>query len=629
MSLALLKFFPVGARLQETRKIIATANFIFNLSLHMNQKKPNKLIPKKKVSFTFLKAVFLIIFFIVASFSMASFFGLVDSLSSTVYSYVYQDVNGQVAGEFTVNMAANESASFTHPGLLNNLNELEFIKQKVANKEQPWYGAYREIPSYLNYIPQPTEILGTDPDQILRRDGEAAYGSALRWFIGGDVADAQKAVEIINAWSYKVKRKGYDSNSQLPNGYCWPQFVWAAEILRASYSGWNQVDQDKFSVLLRDIVYSAGASWPYKRVDNWAAWGIASRMAISIYLDDQTGFDKEVNNYREFINLYINPFPHNTINGITRETCRNGTTHFVMSGGDLWHTQMALAPITTVAEMAKHQNVDLYNYHDTRGISLLTALKFHAPFVGFKENPNRPGSSDAAWPCDIPLANIANTRPWNIWEMAYSAYRDPALGAVAAYYRPDSYDRIGWGTLTHYYLMGGGVDCSSCTGWVDVANSCGQNSCGATQISQTRNCSVAGCATSQCAPSASCGGPGCVGDIAEGACPENNKPKHCENGTLVNKCDICGCPADQTCNVTSGLCAPTAPPPPESEFLYDLNNDSNVNIADISIFLAHWNQTWSSVPCPKVDVACFANILSCWGAPTRGQKSYCYRAPSN
>ncbi|RLJ08214.1 MAG: hypothetical protein DRP16_01850, partial [Candidatus Aenigmatarchaeota archaeon] len=34
-----------------------------------------------------------------------------------------------------------------------------------------------------------------------------------------------------------------------------------------------------------------------------------------------------------------------------------------------------------------------------------------------------------------------------------------------------------------------------------------------------------------------------------------NKPKYCENGNLVNRCSVCGCPPDYTCQ-ESGKCKP-------------------------------------------------------------------------
>jgi hypothetical protein len=102
---------------------------------------------------------------------------------------------------------------FTHPGMLHTQQDLAFIKAH-AHRE-PWQTAYQtlcEQPfSSLDYKPEPHTHVIRGPygkpsigDKELSSSANAAYSHALQWIVTGDKQHAQKAIEIINAWSYVV-----------------------------------------------------------------------------------------------------------------------------------------------------------------------------------------------------------------------------------------------------------------------------------------------------------------------------------------------------------------------------------------------------------------------------------------
>src|SRR5205823_921383 len=55
------------------------------------------------------------------------------------------------------------NAPFTHPGLLNNLEELNFIKERVRTNSEPWKTALSKIQSSnfadLKWIPKPRAVV--------------------------------------------------------------------------------------------------------------------------------------------------------------------------------------------------------------------------------------------------------------------------------------------------------------------------------------------------------------------------------------------------------------------------------------------------------------------------------------
>lgn len=107
---------------------------------------------------------------------------------AAVYSFTI------VAGLVATCPAAN--ATFTHPGILHSRAELDFVKAKVAEGEEPWKSAWEELRSHdiseLDWKPKPIadvvrgvrnhpDIGGTN----LMRDGAAAYSHAIQWYVTG------------------------------------------------------------------------------------------------------------------------------------------------------------------------------------------------------------------------------------------------------------------------------------------------------------------------------------------------------------------------------------------------------------------------------------------------------------
>jgi len=90
------------------------------------------------------------------------------------------------------------------------------MRTKVAAQAQPWTAGWDKLVanrhSSLDWKPRPDELIyrGKNPDHAqnypnLYNDIAAAYACALRWRVSGDAAYADKAVEIMNAWSSTIK----------------------------------------------------------------------------------------------------------------------------------------------------------------------------------------------------------------------------------------------------------------------------------------------------------------------------------------------------------------------------------------------------------------------------------------
>ena len=80
----------------------------------------------------------------------------------------------------------------------------------------------------------------------------------------------------------------------------------------------------------------------------------------------------------------------------------------------------------------------------------------------------------------------------------------------------------------------------------------------------------------------------CSDGTSYGQC-SSTKPKYCDNGNLINKCQVCGCPSSQTCKV-DGSCTPSLEVIcTDSSRLGDANNDGIVTYEDYILIFSIYN----------------------------------------
>ena len=131
-------------------------------------------------------------------------------------------------------------AQLLHPGMLNSKVELEFIKKKIKEGAEPWTSLFKLLQSddhaKPDWRPKPIAdvIRGSynNPNigaGDLGNDSQAAYIQSLEWALTGDKKYAEKAIEIMNAWSYQLKSIS-GSDRQLLAGIAGYKFCNAAEI---------------------------------------------------------------------------------------------------------------------------------------------------------------------------------------------------------------------------------------------------------------------------------------------------------------------------------------------------------------------------------------------------------------
>ena len=413
---------------------------------------------------------------------------------------------------------------FVHPGVLVDRTQLDFVKAKIAANQEPWKSAFTNLQasgsstkttlrpasyrlSSLSYIPAPVPVVKctasygktyalTHPEaeeagcseQV--DDARAAYADALQWYYTGDPAYAQKAIEIMNAWSATLTEIKFDQprsdtgkiifeNGKLQAAWTAETIVRAAEIIRYTYTpaaGQPTFDVLQFSTMLDNVFlplvitgWSGGA--------NWLTSFSEATMNIGIFNDNRSTFDSGVAYWRDKVPTtiymtsdgsiplapsggYNTPAkvktywynPNQYIDGLQGETCR-----------DLGHMLMGLEAMTNAAETARIQGVDLYGEQKNR---IVAAYELNASYVNAyiaEKNRVAPAAVASTWrPANnwvCPGFNIAGENGRNLgWEIAYNEYANrlgvsmPQTQALITQTRQASYKsglHMNWETLTH------------------------------------------------------------------------------------------------------------------------------------------------------------------------------------
>jgi len=173
------------------------------------------------------------------------------------------------------------------------------------------------------------------------------------WYITDDKAYADKAIEILNAWSYQLW--DFDANNAKLNvGLSGPEFLNAAEILKHTNSGWAEKDIEQFKRLVMTVFYPTIKDFFTEANGNWDASMIYTMFCIGVFMDNHEIFNSGMDRYyygvrNSGITKYIYP------TGQCQETTR-----------DWDHVQLGIGEFAKAAQIAWTQGLDLYSVADDR-----------------------------------------------------------------------------------------------------------------------------------------------------------------------------------------------------------------------------------------------------------------------
>ncbi|MDO4949376.1 MAG: polysaccharide deacetylase family protein [Bacteroidales bacterium] len=251
---------------------------------------------------------------------------------------------------------------FVHPGMAQSMDDLNAMRDWVLQGKAPWKQAYDNLlgntkldgvaKGFCEVFRGPYGANSVGASEF-SRDGQLAYNLAMLWFITKEQKYADKAIEILNAWSYKLR--GMDGNdAKLIIGLSGYLYMNAAEILRHTGAGWQQKDIDQFTLMTLSVFYRAIEDFFMESNGNWDASMISTMLCIGIFTDRRDIFDRAVNRFMRGernggITKYVFP------TGQCQETVR-----------DWGHIQLGLGEMIRAAQTAQTQGLDLFAVADDR-----------------------------------------------------------------------------------------------------------------------------------------------------------------------------------------------------------------------------------------------------------------------
>lgn len=269
---------------------------------------------------------------------------------------------------------------FVHPGIDQNKNDLDQLKSMVLKGEEPYKSAYARMKAAADtpFTAQPfTHVMrgGYGRPNIggneLSRSANMAYNYSLVWYITGEKKYAQKAIDILNAWSPVIW--DFDLNdAKLLAAWTGHIFCNAAEILRHTKSGWQQKDQEQFTEMLMTVYYPLLRYYYPTANGNWDGAIIHTILAMAIFT-----------NNREMFNNAVDHYLHSPVNGsIFKYIYPSGQCQESMR--DQGHVQLGLGEFAGAAQVAYTQGVDLFAAGDNR---LALGYEYTAGFL-FGQKPH-------------------------------------------------------------------------------------------------------------------------------------------------------------------------------------------------------------------------------------------------
>jgi len=252
--------------------------------------------------------------------------------------------------------------NFVHPGIDQSLTDLQQLKEAVAAGKQPWKDAFDRLKmaTDLQFQPKPFAHVVRGPygkpnigGDELSKSASMAYNCALMGYLTDEKVYSAKAIEIINSWSPVLWDFDYN-DAKLLAGWTGHLLCNAAEILRYTQSGWQEVEINRFSEMLMTVYYPLLRYYYPQANGNWDGAIIHSILAIAIFTDNRLMFDDAIGH-----------FCHAPVNGsLFKYIYPSGQCQESMR--DQAHVQLGLGEFAGAAKIAFTQGVDLFSAANNR-----------------------------------------------------------------------------------------------------------------------------------------------------------------------------------------------------------------------------------------------------------------------
>ena len=201
-----------------------------------------------------------------------------------------------------------QNMTIVHDGsTMNNMAELQFIKDKIAANQEPWKTYYNNLTKsgYSKLIPPVPQAAAVPTNEAgLMYDSYVIYNQALMYYFTGNVTYAQNARNFLNAWS-----STFQNSSGMVNWYLAP--AWsasiiapAAELLRSTPgSGWTAADTTNLQAMFNQAFLPV-LTWRYA-YGNRELSVANGLLAIGIFNEDRAAIYKGLYHWVSYVPCYF------------------------------------------------------------------------------------------------------------------------------------------------------------------------------------------------------------------------------------------------------------------------------------------------------------------------------------
>lgn len=288
----------------------------------------------------------------------------------------------------------SDDFQFTHPGVYfkqADLDRMKALHNDLSTVEGKGYQELVNSPlSKSDYVPKPVETIDVGPynnpnhgGTEFTKDAVAAEYNMLRWYMDGDVAHAQAAIRILNAWSTQLKTVADGNDLKLRFSLMGPYFVNAAEMLKYIYNNdpdvaeadkWQPDDIANFDAFLKDKLVAKTSSYYPQANGAWDTTIGAFNMAAAVYLNDTQLFNTALTN------LYLGDIGYggnvSSMGALPNYIYPTGESQ--ETDRDQGHSRIGITGLALQAETAWNQGVDIYSAYNSR---ILAGVKYNAQYT--------------------------------------------------------------------------------------------------------------------------------------------------------------------------------------------------------------------------------------------------------
>ncbi|WP_207910715.1 alginate lyase family protein [Chthoniobacter flavus] len=283
------------------------------------------------------------------------------------------------------------SRRFAHPSAPLNLEDLKTLKANLD--KEPWKSGYAALAADPHSrvggrMSGPFAEVGRAPNVNLgpwRNDMTSIWCLARMWYFTGNKAYAQKAHDILIAWSTTHKVfSGREATLDLGD-YAY-KFVGGAEILRGTWPGWTEADTATVKNYFAKVLLPATNKYGENMygAGNKGALSMVAAALMEIFNDDPAKLEATLWQYRALPHIGIrNSNPIGELGDSLR---------------DQGHFHGQFLSLAMLAETLWKQGIDLYSEQDNRLLAVgeyfgRVNLQVPTPFLPF-------GTTDAYYTAD-------------------------------------------------------------------------------------------------------------------------------------------------------------------------------------------------------------------------------------